>query len=295
MAAILTSETIIDFSRIDRIASWATDQGLAMRGHVLVWHRSIPTWLLDGYLNGTYLNSDVARMVEWYIQQVMTHFSTHYPGLIIAWDAVNEAIGPNDPTVASSYGLRQPGYDYLNLGQDFWRLSLGDDYVGQVFQWAHAADPTAKLMYNDYHNEYLNLKGSAIRTLVDNLISQNVPIHGIGLQCHFAVNYLDMSFPGIEFSMQSIANTVKSWCETGLDVQITELDIGIQAGQESRQAQFYADLIGATIIQNGVSAFTTWGFSDLVSWRSDESALYFDTALQPKPAYYTMLQALQRW
>ena len=295
MAAMWKAGDKIDFDMADRIADWAVENDMKMRGHVLVWHRSLPNWLVDGYFSGIYNSSDVSNLVEWYITRVIGHYGTKYPGLVIAWDVVNEAIGPNDCRQDANFGLRPPGADYETKGEDFWRLTLGDDYVKKAFLWARAADPEAKLFYNDYHNEYSNPKGEAIYKFVNGLIADNVPIDGIGLQCHFSVSYLDMSYPNITFSFENISATIDRWIACGLDVQITEADIGMNAGQEDRQMNFFSALLKASLFKSGVSAFVTWGFTDLVSWREDEKSLYFDTRINPKPAYYAMLDALSSW
>lgn len=295
MANVWKSPALIDFSKLDRIATWARDRGMKMRGHVLVWYRSLPPWLVAGYQDGTYSKEQVATMVAWYIDQLMGHFRNSYPGLVIAWDVVNEAVGPNDPRVAPSYGLRPPGIDYQTKGEDFWRLTLGDDYVARVFNWAHDADPDAVLYYNDYHNEYSNPKGEAIFDLVEGLQAKDVPIDGIGLQCHFEVSYLDMSYPGMDFSLASLGDTIDRWTVSGLDVQLTEVDIGRSSNQEARQAAFFGELLSLGLRRDGVSAFVTWGFTDLVSWRADQSPLYFDRNLEPKAGYQAMLKVLEAW
>ncbi len=295
MANIWVSETVIDYSKPDAIAGWALKNGMKMRAHTLVWHRSLPSWLVEGYKSGRYTQADIEHLVEWYITQLMTHYTLSYPGLIIAWDVVNEVIGPNDPTLDTAYGLRQPGYDYERKGEDFWRLTMGDDYAEKAFIWAHEADPNAQLFYNDYHNEYFNPKGTAIYNFVTALQDKGIPINGIGLQCHFSLEYLTMNKEGINFSLQSISNTIDAWIKTGLDVQITEADVAMKALQDGKQSEFYAALLEASLLKTGVSAFVTWGFTDLVSWKKDDFPLYFDSFINPKKSFFSMYDTLSSW
>jgi endo-1,4-beta-xylanase len=295
MASLWVAEQRIDFTKADQIADWAVAHGMKMRGHTLLWHRSLPPWLVEGFTAGEYAKDDVARLVEWYVAEVMSHYKTNYPGLVIAWDVVNEAIGPNDPTVSDSFGLRPQGADFLKSGEDFWRWTLGDDYPEKAFRWARAADPQAKLFYNDYHAEYPNPKGDAIYRFVTGMQARGVPIDGIGLQCHFDLAWLDRSFPGITFSNTAIAASVDRWIGAGLEVQVTEADIAMKPGEEARQAKLYADLLTATLLKTGVSAFVTWGFTDLVSWKESATPLYYDRKIEPKPARDSMLKVLDRW
>lgn len=295
MANVWTAESTLDLRKADRIAAWAVAHNVKMRAHSLVWYRSVPPWLVAGYRRGDYSREQVAALVQWYISRVMTHYKASYPGLVVAWDVVNEAIGPNDPTTSDTFGLRPVGTDFQDSGADFWRLTLGDDYVEKAFHWARAADPDARLFYNDDHAEFPNPKGEAIYTFVTALKAAGTPIDGIGLECHLDVSYLDMSLPGIVFTPEAISATVDRWIRTGLEVQVTEADISMKVGQDDRQAKLYADLLRASLPKAGVTAFTTWGFTDLVSWHAASTPLYFDRDIAPKPAYFALLEALRTW
>ncbi|HBZ64440.1 MAG TPA: 1,4-beta-xylanase, partial [Lachnospiraceae bacterium] len=72
------------------------ENGIKMRGHTLIWHNQTPSWLF-------YKNYDVksgkladaktmAKRMESYIKQVITHCQKKYPGVVYAWDVVNECV-----------------------------------------------------------------------------------------------------------------------------------------------------------------------------------------------------------
>ncbi len=321
MANLWTGEGHYDFSRVDALAEFAVEKGMKMRGHTLLWYRSVPPWLLEGYADGTYTGGDVEHLVENYISAVIGHFCREYPGLVVAWDVVNEAVGPNDPRVPYAsgppFGLRSPdpqdGEDF-----DFWRLTLGDAYPAKAFRWARASldregDRGAKLFYNDYNNEFPNGKQREIaRFLREDLLDNQVPVDGVGLQCHFSIDYLTMEFEGLDFSIDSISHVIDNYLSLGLEVQITEIDIrinddgrGLSREKIDIQADLFADILKVSLVKAGVTAFVSWGFTDRVTWYdetytfnepgspTDEWPLYFDETLRKKPAYFSLQNALR--
>ena len=92
-----------------------------------------------------------------------------------------------------------------------------EEYIAKAFEYAHEADPGALLFYNDY-NEINPAKREKIFTLVKGLKDAGVPINGIGLQGHWAIN---------EPSQNQLDSTVSRFAELGLKLQVTELDISV--------------------------------------------------------------------
>jgi len=58
----------------------------------------------------------------------------------------------------------------------YWLTKLGSSYIDQAFQWAHAADPSVKLFYNDTGGEGLGAKSDTVLDLVKGLLSRGVPV-----------------------------------------------------------------------------------------------------------------------
>ena len=82
----------MDYTKADQIISKAREKGIKMRGHVLVWHAFMSDWFFrEGYENnGKYVSKEVMqKRLQYYIEQVITHFETKYPGTIYCWDVVN--------------------------------------------------------------------------------------------------------------------------------------------------------------------------------------------------------------
>jgi endo-1,4-beta-xylanase len=91
------------------------------------------------------------------------------------------------------------------------------DYVEKAFTYARAADPNAKLFYNDFAMERYSGKNKAIFNLVQSLVDKGVPIDGVGFQMHIK--------PDWTLTRENLASLFKQYGDLGLEVHITELDI----------------------------------------------------------------------
>jgi len=239
-----------NYTNGDRILNQAVGNGSRVRGHALLWHSQQPGWAQG--LSGTDLRNAAINHV--------TQVATHYRGKIHSWDVVNEAF--ND----SGNGGRRDS----NLQR------TGNDWIEAAFRAARAADPGAKLCYNDYNTDGVNAKSTGIFTMVQDFKSRGVPIDCVGFQSH-----LTNSVPGdYQANLQRFANL-------GVDVQITELDIS-----GTNQAAVYTTVTRACMNVARCNGITVWGIRDSDSWRTGANPLLFDNSGNKKAAYTAVLNAL---
>ncbi|SMD22606.1 endo-1,4-beta-xylanase [Kibdelosporangium aridum] len=241
------------FGSADRIANHARSQGKQLRGHTLVWHSQLPDWVK------AIRDANTLRSV------MNNHINTvagRYRGQIHSWDVVNEAFADG--------GSGQ-------LRPSVFRDVLGNGFIEEAFRTARTADPGAKLCYNDYSIEDWNsAKTQGVYNLVRDFKSRGVPIDCVGLQAHFGSG----GAPG------TFQTTIANMAALGVDVQITELDIA-QAGSTQ-----YANAVKACLNVQRCTGITTWGIRDSDSWRGSENPLLFDRSGNKKPAYESVLAAL---
>jgi len=264
-----------------RILDFAKENGIAMRGHTLIWYSQTPSWIFteDFTPKGALVDRDtmLSRM-ESFIKQVFTMLEEQgYIDLFYAYDVANEA-WMEDGSMRDCY----------------WKQIIGDDYLYYAFYYADKYAPQSiDLYYNDY-NEHL--KGDTFVKFVETLKNKNGKylIDGIGLQAHLYTSD----------SLNSYFRAVDTIASTGLKVQLTELDVCLGAYQKpakasefnmKQQGQFYYDLINGLLerIDAGtlnMDAITFWGFKDNLSWRSSQYPLLYDKSNKPKYAYYGALQ-----
>lgn len=240
------------FTAADRIADHADRQGQLLRGHTLVWHSQLPSWV-----SGIRDADTLRTVVHDHINGVMSR----YKGKIYAWDVVNEAFADGSTARRSS------------VFQDV----LGDGFIEDAFRTARAADPAAKLCYNDYNIEnWSDAKTQGVYAMVKDFVARGVPIDCVGLQAHF----------GTGGPPASLGTTLANFAALGVDVQITELDIAGAA------ASAYEASVDACMQVSRCTSITTWGIRDSDSWRSSTNPLLFDASGNPKPAYDAVLTAL---
>jgi endo-1,4-beta-xylanase len=261
---------------------------LKVRGHNLCWHNQVPSWMFKDS-TGKMVNKEVL------LQRLKDHIITvvsRYKGKIYAWDVVNEAISDKPDEY-----LRPSG----------WYQVCGEDYIAKAFEFAHAADPNAILFYNDY-NEINSTKRDKIYKLVKSLKDAGVPIGGVGLQGHWAIN---------EPSRDQLDSTLKKFADLGLAIQITELDISVYPKEHNARERRPEDADTAFTpekenkqideyrmcfelfrkYRKTISGVTFWNVSDRHSWLDNfpvrgrkDYPLLFDKNLAPKKVYWEVVK-----
>ena len=257
MDAMQPSRGQFNWSSGDRIVNWARQNGKQVRGHALAWHSQQPGWMQN--MSGSQLRTAMLDHV--------TQVATHYKGKIYAWDVVNEAFADG------SSGARRDS----NLQR------TGNDWIEAAFRAARAADPGAKLCYNDYNTDnWQHAKTQAVYAMVKDFKARGVPIDCVGFQAHFnSGNPVPSNYH----------TTLQNFADLGVDVQITELDI---EGSGSSQAQQYQGVVQACLAVARCTGITVWGVRDTDSWRASGTPLLFDGSGNKKAAYTSVLNQLNQ-
>lgn len=266
-ARVHPARDVYTFGDADALVAFAQQRGMTVRGHTLVWHRQLAPWLT----RGTWTREQARALLEEHIDSVAGHFR----GRIAAWDVVNEAVA-----------------DDATMRRTFWSEAVGPDYIEIAFHRAAAADPGAKLFYNDYNVEGINPKSDSVYALLQRLLARGVPVHGVGLQAHFEVGTVP----------PTLAANIARFAALGLEVHITELDVRVPqpstAAQREQQARDYAMIAGACLAAPQCKAIVLWGFTDALSWIPREfpgwgDAHPFDAQYRPKAAWAALRDAFE--
>lgn len=273
-----------NFTTTDQLVAFAEDHGQQVMGHTLTWHTDLPSWLTDGVANGTISPEALKEKHRQHIEKVVDR----YENRVAVWDVVNEPLAENG-------SLR------TDAKTGFWALNAsapGDpqEYIRNAFQWAHEADPNAKLYLNEYGAEWGSAKARGLYNLVKDLIADGVPIHGIGFQTHAPV-----------FSrLSGLEDTMRRFAALGLEVAITELDVRVPLPADSDELAQQAEVFGQATkaclsLAPACKSVTTWGFTDAHSWYPSSefpswgAATLLDASMNPKPAYHTLSAVLSGW
>jgi len=282
MGPIHPEENRYAWQDADAIVAFAQKNGMKVRGHTLCWHNQTPKWLFTD-ASGKQVTREVllARMKR-HINDVVGR----YKGKVYAWDVVNEAV----PDTSESIYRKSKFYEII-----------GEDYIEKAFEYAHAADPDAKLFYNDYNTESAS-KREKIFQLVKKLKEKNVPIHGVGLQGHWSI---------YEPTAAELEKSITQFASLGLAVQITELDVSVHPKEHERRAKKPTDTGELTPEMTArqatqykmffdtfrkhkgtITGVTFWNVSDKTTWLDNfpvpgrkDYPLLFDAEYKPKAAF----------
>ncbi|KAK8230569.1 glycoside hydrolase superfamily [Phyllosticta capitalensis] len=265
---IEASRGTFSFTKGDAIADLAEANGQKLRCHNLVWHNQLPSWVSSG-------GFDNATLVE-ILQNHITKEVTHYKGRCYHWDVVNEALD-----------------DDGNYRDDVFYNTIGEAYIPIAFAAAAAADPSAKLYYNDYSIEWSSTKHTNAVNIVKLIQSYGVKIDGVGMQAHFTV--------GQTVTQDALESAIQDFADLGVEVAITELDIRTKtpASDDTLQQQStdYQTVVNACLAKDACIGITIWDYTDKYSWVPKTfsgygAALPWDDNLETKPAYDGILSAL---
>jgi len=177
----------------------------------------------------------------------------------------------------------------------------GEDYVEMAFRYARAADPAAKLFYNDYR--FSNpVKRQKIYDMLVRLLNKGTPIDGVGFQSHYIPDEITESY---------LQETIDMFASLGLKIQITELDVSVYdyrtpgspdmnpaddqytAAREAKQTATY-DMLFKVYRRNKdkITGISFWGAADSRNnFRTNEIGkmdypFLFDEFYKPKKAFY---------
>ncbi len=285
------------FDGADKLLEFAEKQGAFVRGHTLIWHDCVKDFWF-WHEDGTAVSCEelLARMEEY-----ITAVAGHFKGRIAVWDVVNEPMSDIE-------GLR--GEDEASLYASIIGDLDGDgnlwDYIEKAFAFAHAADPEAVLVINEYGLENNPRKLDAFCEMLEDLLQKGVPVGGVGIQLHAKLSVPYASEVGrcierlAEFKAYNPDFTVQitemdiSVFESGDDRKKRELDTRVQEKLATRYRELF-DVFAEQAGKGNLDMVVTWGVYDGASWLDSypvsgrrDAPLLFDRAWKAKPAFWAL-------
>ena len=276
------------YNLIDPQVQFAQEDKMKIRGAHLIVGRHTGGGLPDWIVNGNFSRDELINLIRSRINQLLTR----YKGKIAQWSVVGE------PHIF-------PYWPYAH--DDLFDEIIGPEYVDIAFQAARESDPSAILILNqdnNYSSSYTSPGSPGMNTKVNKEIVQRLAskglIDGVGVEMH--IN------PTKPLDKQDVIATLKSY---GVPVYVTEFDVrlsnvtGTQEERFAKQAQIYKDMLEAAIESGVCKSSSVYDIGDKYSWYETFKQLQyyspiadatpFDDDLQPKPAYFALLQVLQKF
>lgn len=217
------------FEKADEMVEWAISNGLKIRGHVLIWENSMANsfFHIDYDEDKGLVNKETLLMrMQSYSMQVITHFESKYPGTVIAWDVINEAIDQQASKEDPTTGLR------LYTSGNFYKI-IGGDYIKYAFQYAKeavkATGADIKLYYNDF-NCFQSPKTGYIVKLIEYL---NEDPENPLLDCMGMEGYVLTYWP----SAVEVKNAMNKFASCGVPVGINELTVRLSQKESANKKE----------------------------------------------------------
>ncbi len=312
---------VMNYSQADAIVSFAQENGIGVRGHVLVWDAYMSDWFFrEGYnSDGAYVDQATMKArLKYYIEEVVTHFETEFPGVVYCWDVVNEAVGDggdyksDDPRHVRTYRNSDENMFYTIIGADYVEFSFA--CAKETVEKLQAANPdvSIELFYNDYSTFY-DAKRDAIIELVKSINSYEKNddgtykklCDGIGMQSYIG-GYGQQAGCMNTQDITRIEKAIRMFHDLGVKVHVTEMAVrNYDQNKMEQHAEFYGKLFEAyeklneegDLIQN----ISIWGIcDDPMMSKSDYSYKQngpycglFNRGCKRKDAYYEALKALK--
>ena len=283
-----------DFRRADLLLDFAAKNGLAMRGHTLLWNRTkwFPKWVAD-YDFGPKPAVEAERMLKDHIATVCGHCGDR----VFAWDVVNETIDHDTGEMCDSVFTRY----------------LGPQVIDVAFHAAREAAPHAQLVYNDYmswgarQRETSRRRAAASRAAEEEQCAHRrarragpyrTRRHGRGHR----LQRRGTGANGASFLDEATG--------MGLDLVITEFDVGDQtmpadiATRDAEVAALARGYLDLMVSYPQLRYVMAWGLTDKYSWlqgqewwpRKDGLAKRpcpFDDDCRPKPLRDAIAEAFR--
>jgi endo-1,4-beta-xylanase len=287
-----------NFEPADHYVAFGEKNHMFIIGHTLVWHNQTPKWVFEDAKGQPITRDALLDRLHDHISKVVGR----YKGKIGGWDVVNEAVDDNG-----------------NLRRSGWYRIIGEDYLIKAYQFAHEADPSAELYYNDYDLEK-EAKREGVIALIKKLQAAGIHVAAVGNQAHYKLD---------SPSIAQVNTVLTDLSGLAVKVNITELDINVLpaprqfSGAEVSQrfdpaktfdpytnglpdevqqklTKRYADLFALFLKHRDViTRVTFWGVSDGDSWLNyfpirgrTNYPLLFDREGKPKPAYNAVIAAV---
>lgn len=264
---------VMDYSKADSMCMAADYMGAKIRGHVLVWDAYMPEWFFCEKYDPNNKHVDrktMCKRLEYYINDVITHFETNFPGLIYCWDVVNEAVADSASEAAPDDACRirktrggKPNYFYDVIGQDYVKLSF--QYARKTLKKLNS---DVKLFYNDY-STFQPGKKAAIMNLIKELNADEKLCDGMGMQGYIG-GYGTQGGCMNPNDITLIEKAIKDYAGLGVEVQLTEMAVRNyrnDAETMKKHADFYESLFKMlktinTADSKPLTAVSIWGLCD---------------------------------
>ena len=261
-----------------RAAKFMHESGAKVKGHPLCWHTVPARWLTPKS------NEEVLENQLFRIRREIAAFKEYIP----FWDVINEVvimpIFNNEPEMNA----------ITRLCREIGRVPL----VKKLFDQAHAMDPNATLLLNDFNTS------DKYKELIEDCLAAGVGIDVIGIQSHQHQGFWGLEKLHEVLERFSVFNKTIHFTENTFvsgdlmpphivdlnDFQVKEWPSTPEG--EDRQARDMIAMLDVLFAHPLVEAFTSWNFTD-DAWLNAPAGLIRKDGSK-KPSYDALYQRVNK-
>lgn len=248
-----------NWSETMRAVKWFQENGIAMRGHNLVWGSS-------RYLPGDVRDATKEQAISRIEGRVRTA-AQQTKGLVYIWDVVNEAV----------------------TEKELWD-KVGWDQFARTFKLAREAMPGVQLAYNDYNISNENPAGSRHR---EEAIQKAKLIQAAGPYLDVFGDQAHMNSPATP-----IPAVLKAWDEVHaslkVPMEVTELDLS--AWDDEAHGHYIRDYVTAAFSHPAMQSVIFWGIWERDHWLAEQGGHMVNADWTPRHAWTEYLKLVnQTW
>jgi endo-1,4-beta-xylanase len=295
-----------NFKIINNSVNFTEEKGMLLGGNALLHANNdwLPSWLIEGAKSSIDPRAYILTEVEKHIKGVLKGLpqidmiavvaEIDHPQRNVFWRKMDQ---PLDPIIQSEL-MTKLG---INKNDDIsWMKHIS--WMKQVFDWAHEANPKAKLYYHDFDIEFGGRKADNVFNLVRALKEMGTPIEYIGFQGHFSGK--DLVNPEVRIKkMEALAQQIQRYNAIGVEVIVMEFDLRMDKVSQNAttrlaiQAEIQQNII-ETLLNNKVKVLIHFSGIDKLSWMEEPERggptadpTSFGDYLERKPNYYSEMEA----
>src|SRR5580698_4631906 len=329
-ATIHPAQTTYNFAPGDELVAFAQAHQMQTRGHNLCWEVYNPAWV--NTLAATATPATMSAVLQDHINTVMTHYAGKVFAWDVVNEAVSDTQTGTGTVMKDSIWYNQPGIGVTGTGyveQAFRWAHAADPNALLFYNDYNIEDQGAKFnavyaMVKDFVARGVPINGVGIQMHINTGsypssagFAKNIQmLAALGLQVH--ITEMDVRIPvdssgnGTAPNLQAQAQTYQRilavclqnpGCTAFQTWGFTDAHSWIPGSYPGFGAALpfdvnYQQILTICLQNPGCTAFQTWGFTDKHSWIPGSypgfgAALPFDVNYQPKPAFNSMISALQ--
>jgi len=300
----------VETKYFDELVNWGIENEFHIMHHCLIFpNKYFPSW----FSKSNYSSNELELIIEKFVSEVLNSNDNKHK--VDVFNVINEIFA-----MGKSGGYRVSGNEkedckWMDMGFEKDMSGLEGEqkinnehpiFVRKVFDVASKLTD-AKLEIRDFNIAFGGKKADGMYQLIKHLKNTGVRVDAVGFQCHLNA--------GIDYNYESLRKNILRFINLGVEVYITELDVGLNLWGKGDKRKKVSDVIKSeddwewffeeqnkiyynlvkTAKESGVKLISDWGFRDDIpygGWRKNQKAWMVNKDYSRKEAYYSVLKAL---